>query len=89
MQYELTEEQEMLRETVRRVAIEKIEPGAEERDEKGEFDWETAKLLAENGLFGIDIALRKVGVTNNIILRSTRHVQYFPVFFSIGFFGGN
>ncbi|MDY6843521.1 MAG: acyl-CoA dehydrogenase family protein [Thermodesulfobacteriota bacterium] len=55
MQYQLTEEQDMLRDTVRRLAKEKVEPGASERDEKGEFDWETAKLLAENGLFGIDI----------------------------------
>ncbi len=55
MQYQLTDEQEMLRETVRRLAAEKIEPGAAKRDEAGEFDWETVKPLAENGLFGIDI----------------------------------
>ena len=55
MQYQLTEEQELIRETIRRLAVEKIEPGAARRDEEGEFDWEVVKILAENGIFGIDI----------------------------------
>ncbi len=53
-QYELTEEQVMLRDTVRRLAKSQIEPGAEERDRKGEFSWEMVKLLSEQGLLGID-----------------------------------
>jgi alkylation response protein AidB-like acyl-CoA dehydrogenase len=55
VQYDLTEEQKLLRDTVRRLSKEKIEPGAAERDEKGGFDWETKEILAENGLFGADI----------------------------------
>lgn len=54
MQYTLTEEQELLRETVRRLAKEKVEPGARERDEKGKFDWEMVALFRENDLFGLD-----------------------------------
>lgn len=54
MQYTLTEEQVLLQETVRRLAKEKIEPGAAERDEKGEFSWEMVNLLRENGLYGVD-----------------------------------
>nr|HID58848.1 acyl-CoA dehydrogenase [Desulfobacterales bacterium] len=54
MQYELTEEQTMLRDMVRRLAREKIAPGAEERDKNAEFSWEIVDLLRENGLFGID-----------------------------------
>lgn len=54
MQYVLTEEQELLRETVRRLAKEKVEPGARERDEKGKFDWGMVELFRENDLFGLD-----------------------------------
>jgi alkylation response protein AidB-like acyl-CoA dehydrogenase len=54
MQYALTEEQELLRETVRRLAKEKIEPGALLRDEKGKFDWDMVNLLRENDLYGLD-----------------------------------
>ncbi|MGQ9825174.1 MAG: acyl-CoA dehydrogenase family protein, partial [Desulfotomaculales bacterium] len=54
MQYVLTEEQELLRETVRRLAKEKVEPGARKRDELGEFDWEMVALFRENDLFGLD-----------------------------------
>jgi len=54
MQYELTEEQRILQETVRRIARDKVAPGAIERDEKEEFPWDMVKLLAENGIFGID-----------------------------------
>ena len=54
MQYSLNEEQKLLQETVRRIAKERVAPGALERDEKGEFPWDMVKLLAENGLFGID-----------------------------------
>ncbi len=54
MQYDLNEEQKLLQETVRRIAKDKVALGAQERDEKGEFPWDMVKLLAENGLFGID-----------------------------------
>jgi alkylation response protein AidB-like acyl-CoA dehydrogenase len=54
MQYDLTEEQRILRDMVRRLAQEKIEPGAKERDESGEWDWEIVDILRENGLLGVD-----------------------------------
>lgn len=54
MQYELTEEQRMLQDMVRRLAREKVEPGAAKRDAEGEFDWEMVDLMRENGLYGID-----------------------------------
>ena len=54
MQYELTEEQRMLQDMVRRLAKEKVEPGATKRDAEGEFDWEMVDLMRENGLYGID-----------------------------------
>lgn len=53
-QYDLTEEQTMLRDMVRRLAKEKVAPGAEKRDEEGKFAWDMVDLLRENGLYGID-----------------------------------
>ena len=53
-QYKLTEEQEMLRGMVRRLAKEKVGPTAAERDEKAEFHWDIVKILRENELMGVD-----------------------------------
>ena len=55
MQYDFTEEQVILQNMVRRLAKEKVAPGASKRDEEGEFSWEMVELLRENGLFGIDL----------------------------------
>jgi alkylation response protein AidB-like acyl-CoA dehydrogenase len=54
MQYDLTEEQRMLQDMVRRLAKEQVEPGAAQRDVAGKFDWAMVDLLRENGLIGID-----------------------------------
>jgi alkylation response protein AidB-like acyl-CoA dehydrogenase len=54
MQYDLTEEQRMLQDMVRRLAKEQVEPGAARRDAEGVFNWEMVDLLRENGLFGVD-----------------------------------
>jgi alkylation response protein AidB-like acyl-CoA dehydrogenase len=54
MQYDLTEEQRMLRDMVRRLAQERIAPGAAERDRSGKFPWEVVEALKENGVMGCD-----------------------------------
>jgi len=54
MQYDLTEEQILLQNMVRRLARDKVAPGAGKRDEDGKFDWEMVDLMRENGLYGID-----------------------------------
>lgn len=54
MSYDLSEEQVMLKDTIARLAKEQIAPGAEARDEKGGFSWDSAEILRENGLFGAD-----------------------------------
>jgi alkylation response protein AidB-like acyl-CoA dehydrogenase len=54
MQYELTEEQILLQNMVRRLAKERVAPGAGKRDEEGKFEWEMVELMRENGLYGID-----------------------------------
>ncbi|MFH1350118.1 MAG: acyl-CoA dehydrogenase family protein [Pseudomonadota bacterium] len=59
--YELTEEQTLLKETVARIAKEKIAPGAEERDANQTFPWEMVDVLRENALFGADFPERYGG----------------------------
>ncbi len=53
MNYLLTEEQLMIRETAREIAQKRIKPIAIECDEKNEFPWEIQKVIADAGLFGV------------------------------------
>ena len=53
MSFELTEEQESLRQTVRKFAEKELAPIAAEADEKGEFHREIFEKLADIGLLGI------------------------------------
>ena len=55
MDFILSADQNMLRDTVRRIAEEKFAPLAAEIDEKETFPGESVKVLAENGLLGIQI----------------------------------
>ncbi|MGM0426231.1 MAG: acyl-CoA dehydrogenase family protein [Thermodesulfobacteriota bacterium] len=54
MSYDLTEEQQILKDTVARIAREQIAPGAEKRDEEAKFPWDMVEVLRENALFGAD-----------------------------------
>ena len=53
MDFSLSMDQEILRETVRKFAENEIGPVAEELDEKDEFSYDTRRKMAEMGLFGI------------------------------------
>jgi len=53
MEFQLTEEQDMLRNMVRDFAINEVEPGAAERDEEERFDRGIFNAMAELGLTGI------------------------------------
>ncbi len=55
MNFELSEEQILIRETVRDFAEREIKPRAKELDEKGEFSVELTKKIGEMGLFGMYI----------------------------------
>jgi short-chain 2-methylacyl-CoA dehydrogenase len=55
MNYELTEEQELLRRTVRDFSESKVAPVAEELDREKRFPYELVQELAELGLMGIPI----------------------------------
>jgi len=53
--YELTDEQELVRRTVRDFAVSRVAPVAEELDREGRFPYELVAELAELGLMGIPI----------------------------------
>lgn len=55
MDFELTEEQQMIRKMVRDFAEREIMPIAQETDETGEFPWETIHKMAPLGLLGLPI----------------------------------
>jgi alkylation response protein AidB-like acyl-CoA dehydrogenase len=51
--YGLTDEQRLFRETMRRLALERVAPRAPEIDASGEFPWDIYRLFQENGLLGL------------------------------------
>ncbi len=55
MNFELSEEQNLIRETVREFAEREIKPMARELDEKGEFSIDLTKRIGEMGLFGMNL----------------------------------
>ncbi|MBI5750230.1 MAG: acyl-CoA dehydrogenase family protein [Nitrospinae bacterium] len=55
MEFELTEEQRLLHQTVRDFSLKVIAPGARERDSKGEFPRELFKEMAGMGIMGMII----------------------------------
>jgi len=54
LDFQITEEQKILKETIRKIAKKEFEPKAAEVDEKEEFPWDNKRILAENGLLGIN-----------------------------------
>jgi len=55
MNFELTEEQKMVKETIRDFAEAEIKPGVIERDEKAEFPTEVIQKLGELGFMGMQV----------------------------------
>lgn len=55
MDFRLNEEQQMLRDMVRKIGEKEFAPRAAEIDHKEEFSWENKKILEENGLLGVQI----------------------------------
>jgi alkylation response protein AidB-like acyl-CoA dehydrogenase len=53
MDFKLTDEQQMFRDSVRSFAQKHLAPGALERAHRDEYPWEASKLIAEQGLMGI------------------------------------
>src|SRR3954465_15444947 len=55
MDFDLSPEHELLRDTVRQFALEKVAPAAEELDREHRFPYEIVAELAELGLMGMTI----------------------------------
>ncbi len=55
MNFELSDEQQLIRDTVRDFAEREIKPQAKELDEKGEFSIDLTKKIGEMGLFGMNL----------------------------------
>lgn len=55
MDYFLNEDQIMIRDLARQIAVEKIVPIRSELDEKEEFPWEIMKVLAQSDFFGTNL----------------------------------
>lgn len=53
MDFQLSEEHRMIRDTVRRIGRDVIEPNAKHVDETGEFPYQNFKALADAGLMGL------------------------------------
>jgi len=62
MDYGFTEEQKMVQELARKIAVEKALPVRAELDETGHFPWEVVKALAEANLTGIHIEEKYGGI---------------------------
>jgi butyryl-CoA dehydrogenase len=67
MDYLLTEEQLMVRDLSRKVALEKILPKRAEWDETGEFPWEAIKAIAASDLFRLFIPEQYGGFGTSIL----------------------
>jgi alkylation response protein AidB-like acyl-CoA dehydrogenase len=61
MDFTLSPEQEILRESVRNFAEKEIKPVARELDQREEFSYETMQKMAELGLFGIFVSAKYGG----------------------------
>ncbi|PJC75812.1 MAG: acyl-CoA dehydrogenase [Syntrophobacterales bacterium CG_4_8_14_3_um_filter_49_14] len=60
--FEFTEEQRMIRETVRKLGVEKLGPRASEVDKSGEFPWDIVKILGENGILQLPLPEKYGGI---------------------------
>ena len=60
--FEFTEEQEMIRETVRKLGREKLAPRASEVDRSGEFPWDIVKILGDNGILQLPLPEKYGGI---------------------------
>lgn len=67
MSLEFTEEQEMLRQSVRKMAREKIVPRASEIDATDEFPWDMVDLLRENGILDMAVPEEYGGSGSDIV----------------------
>lgn len=67
MQFDLSEEQSMFRDSVAAFARRHLASGALERAHSDDYPWDVAKLMAEQGLIGITIPEEKGGLGGSLM----------------------
>ena len=67
MDYQLTEEQHMIKDLCHQIAEEKIKPVAQQYDETGEFAWDIVKVLADSDIFGVAIPEKYGGMGGGVL----------------------
>jgi len=54
MDFQLSEEQKLLKDTIRKISLNEFAPRSAEIDEKEEFPWDNKKILEEHGILGLN-----------------------------------
>ncbi|MBM3245258.1 MAG: acyl-CoA dehydrogenase [Candidatus Omnitrophica bacterium] len=67
MDYLLSDEQKMVQELARKIAVEKIRPVAAKYDQTEEYPWDVIKVIADAGLFGLFIPEAYGGMGINVL----------------------
>jgi butyryl-CoA dehydrogenase len=67
MDYLLTEEQKMIRDLCRQIAVEKIMPVAAEYDKTEKFPWDVLKVMAQSDLFAIFVPSEYGGTGGGVL----------------------
>jgi butyryl-CoA dehydrogenase len=67
MDYQLTEEQQLIRDLCHQIAEEKIKPIAQQFDESADFAWDIVKLLADSDIFGVSIPEQYGGMGGGVM----------------------
>jgi alkylation response protein AidB-like acyl-CoA dehydrogenase len=67
MPFEFTDEQKMLRQTIRKIALDKVAPETADREEKKEYPWDMAKIFRDHGLFGLSFPEEYGGVGGGLV----------------------
>src|SRR5256884_7743566 len=67
MDFELSEEQVAIRDTVRELVQDRVAPRAAEIDEKAEYPKDIEKLFADNGVLGIPIPEEYGGISGSSV----------------------
>jgi butyryl-CoA dehydrogenase len=67
MDYQLTEEQQMIKELCHQIAEEKIKPVAAQYDETCEFPWDIVKILADSDIFGVFVPEEYGGMGGGVL----------------------
>jgi len=67
MTYQLSEEQEALRQMARKVAQEEVAPGANERDEKGAYPWDMVEVFKKHRFYALSIPDKYGGLRGRVL----------------------